>query len=151
MQQPDSVQTQHRKPIVLGILHLVFAALYLFLASNAFSNMEKFISRVPSSYRSAMRTTNFLDIAADGIGFIGLLIAGILLLQRRALGRTITQTTSKVLIAAIVIIVAYTTIAFGSEAGLIIITLYIGVLLRFAYPLIAARLLAPPPEELGLT
>jgi len=151
MQQTDNPQPQSRKIMILGILHLVFAALYLFLAINASSNMEDFLSRVPSSYRGSMRTANFLDIAIDSIGFVGLLIAGIMLLQKRAMGRTITRTLARVLTAGIVIILAYTLIVFGGEVGSDFITLGLGLLVRFAYPLIAARQLAPSPEELGIT
>ena len=151
MQQTDHPQPRSRKIMILGILHLVFAAIYLFLAINAANNMENFLSQVSSSYRSSVRTANFLDIAIDGIGFVGLLIAGIMLLQKRATGRTFTRTLALILTAAIVIILAYTLIAFGSDVGTNFITLGLGLLVRFAYPLIAARLLAPSPEELGLT
>lgn len=151
MLQPDRPQPQSRKPLIIGSLNLVFAAIYLLLAINAANGMEDVVSRVPSSYRSSMRTANFLDIAADGIGCVGLLFAGILLLQKRASGRTLTQTVARILTAAIVILPAYTLIAFGGAAGSILIQLVLGLLLRFIYPIIAARQLAPPPAELGLT
>ena len=151
MQQIDHPQPQSRKIVIIGILNFVFAAFYLFLAINAANNMEDLLSRAPSSYHSSIRTANFLDIAIDGIGFVGLLIAGIMLLQQRATGRTFMRTLALILTAAIVIILAYTLIAFGSDVGSNLITLGLGLLVRFAYPLIAARLLAPSPEELGLT
>ncbi|MGB2896332.1 MAG: hypothetical protein WBB65_09235 [Anaerolineales bacterium] len=151
MQQTEHPQPQSRKILIISILNLVFAAIYLYLAINAANNMEDFVSRVPSSYRSSMRTANFLDIAIDGIGFIGLLIAGIMLLQKRATGRAFMRTLALILTGTIIIILAYTLIAFGGELGSNIFVLGLGLLVRFAYPLIAARLLAPSPEELGLT
>jgi hypothetical protein len=151
MLETDNSQPQSRKPIIIGILNLVFAAIYLILALNAINNMDDIVSRVPSSYRGSMRIANFLDIAADGIGCVGLLIAGILLLQKRTLGRTLAQVMGRIMAAAIVILVAYTMIAFGSEVGSSFIPLVLGLLLRFAYPIIAARQLAPSPAELGLT
>ncbi|HLF26662.1 MAG TPA: hypothetical protein VJG32_10020 [Anaerolineae bacterium] len=151
MLQAERSQPQSRKPLIIGSLNLVFAAIYLLLALNAANSMEDAVSQAPASYRSALRTTNFLDIAADGIGCVGLLIAGLLLLQKRAAGRTLTRTIARILTAAIVIIPAYIVIAFGGAAGSILIQVVFGLLLRFAYPIIAARQLAPSPAELGLT
>ncbi|MCK5054421.1 MAG: hypothetical protein KAR65_09085 [Anaerolineales bacterium] len=151
MEQTDHPQPQSRKILIIGILHLVFAAIYIYLAFNALLKMEDLLSQVPSSYRGSMRTANFLDIAIDGIGFVGLLIAGIMLLQKRAMGRTITRKLAPILVGGIVVIMAYTLIAFGDEVGSSIIVLGLGLLVRFAYPLIAARQLAPSDEELGLT
>ncbi|MCJ7570013.1 MAG: hypothetical protein MUO58_21085, partial [Anaerolineales bacterium] len=133
MQQTDHPQPQSRKIMILGILHLVFAAIYLFLAINAANNMENFLSQVSSSYRSSVRTANVLDIAIDGIGFVGLLIAGIMLLQKRATGRTFTRTIALILTVAIVIILAYTLIAFGGKVGSNLFVLGLGLLVRFAY------------------
>jgi len=151
MLQPDQFKPQSRKPGIIGVLNLAFAAIYLLLAVNAFNGLDDAVSRMPSLYRAEMRTAGYLDIAADVIGCVGLLAAGLLLLQRRALGRTLTQVVARFLALAIVIILVYTLFAFGGAAGSILIQLFLGLLLRFAYPIIAARQLAPPAAELGLT
>jgi hypothetical protein len=109
------------------------------------------LSQVPSSYRGALRTANYMDIAADLIGAVGLLIAGVLLLQKQATGRTLTRTMATILGVAIVILVLYTLIAFSGAAGQLLIPLILGLLLRFGYVFIARWQLAPPPHELGLT
>ncbi|HJW84574.1 MAG TPA: hypothetical protein VJ754_09755, partial [Anaerolineae bacterium] len=117
MVQPDRPQTQNRKPIVIGVLNLVFAVIYLLLAVSAANGLEDAVRGVPSSYRSDMRTIGTLDVVADGIACIGMLLGGLFLLQRRAAGRTLTRIVSRILVAAILIIPIYTVIAIGAAAS----------------------------------
>ena len=123
----------------------------MLLAVSAANGLEDAVRGVPSSYRSDMRTIGTLDVVADGIACIGMLLGGLFLLQRRAAGRTLTRIVSRILVAAILIIPIYTVIALGAAASQILIASFIGLLIRFAYPIIAARLLNPAPAELGLT
>jgi hypothetical protein len=150
MEQPIQPARPSRKPLIFGILNLLFGALYLYLAINVIRQGEDLLSRVPSSYRGSLRTANYMDIAADLIGAVGLLIAGVLLLQKQATGRTLTRTIAAILGVAIVILVLYTLIAF-SGAAISPMPLILGLLLRFGYVFIARWQLAPPPHELGLT
>ncbi|HEY4688936.1 MAG TPA: hypothetical protein VIK33_06470 [Anaerolineae bacterium] len=151
MVQTDQPQAQSRRPIVLGVLNLVAAAIYLLLALNAANGLEDTVRQVPSAYRGSMRTLGSMDVVADGIACLGMLLGGLFLLQRRAAGRTVTQLVARLLVVSIVIILLYTIIAIGSAAGSILFTLALGLFLRFAYPIIAARLLNAPPTDLGLT
>ena len=113
--------------------------------------MEDAVRAVPSAYRDDMRTIGTLDVVADGIACVGMLLGGLFLLQRRVAGRMVTRLVARILVAAILIIPIYTVIALGSAAGQILITGFIGLLIRFAYPIIASRQLNPAPAELGLT
>jgi len=151
MVSPDQPQAQNRKPIVIGVLNLAFAVIYALLAINAVNGTEDAIRAVPSAYRNDMRTIGTLDIVADGIACVGMLLGGLFLLQRRVAGRTVTRLVARILVAAILIIPIYTVIAIGAAASQILITGLLGLLVRFAYPIIASRLLNPDPITLGLT
>jgi hypothetical protein len=151
MQQPIQPTSPSRKPLIFGILNLLFAALYLYLAINVIRQGEALLSQVPSSYRGSLRIANYMDLAADLIGAVGLLIAGVLLLQKQATGRTLTRTIAAILGVAIVIMILYTLFAFSGAAGSLLMPLVLGLLLRFGYVFIARWQLAPDPIELGLT
>jgi hypothetical protein len=150
MVQPGQPQVQSRRPVIIGVLNLVAAAFYLLLAINATNSMNE-LSGLPSSVRDSVRTMGVIDIAADGVACVGMFLGGLFLLQKRALGRTITRGVAGILVAAIVILACFLVSTFGGAAVSILIPSVLGLLLRFAYPIIVARLLNPSPAELGLS
>jgi len=143
-------QAPSRRPLVIGILHLVFAAIYLILAVNATNALDD-VNQLPSSLRGTFRTAGIIDILADGVVCLGLLAAGVFLIQRRELGHRLTRIVAGIAIVSIVVLAIFILTAVSGADGAFLIGGVIGIALRFAYPIIAARLLGPEPGALGLT
>ena len=137
-----------RRPVVLGILNLLFAAIYLVLCINAANHLAA-VDQRPSSLRDSFLTAGNLEIVADLLASAWLLVGGILLLKHRQAGRKLTR-----LVAIIcVLMIVYTgyflvTVGSGLPAGDLIGAIV--ATLRFAYPILATRLFDTSRLELGL-
>ena len=139
-----------RRPVVLGVLNLLFAVVYLLLGLNAAKAIDT-VNQLPSSIRSSVLTAAYLDVLADLLVSAGLFVGGFLLLMHRRAGRQLTRA------AAIVggLMIAYTIVFFltvgNRMSGASLIGSMIGITLRFIYPIIATRLFDTSRLELGLT
>lgn len=103
-------------------------------------------------------------LCVNGLTFVILLVAGILLLRKRSLGRTLTLVAGiaipiLALVYGLAVMVLFTAVDVPSRyrqalEQMRLVTLAgacLGTVVRMAYPIVAAIVIGRQPEELGLS
>jgi len=152
-----------RRAQVIGILHIIFAVLYLscggvgLLGLILASSLGTGIDAMAVALDSTNSAINILTFGA-------LLFAGMMLLRRRAIGRRVTLVVAIVqavlllglAVPSVMVSLSDTSLAPQDEAGQAgfmiggVFGVCAALLVRMAYPIVAAIILWRKPEELGL-
>lgn len=151
----ESPSRKDARVLVVGILNIVFSIVYLGCFALGFAVVPTVVETARQAVGDIAVLESIAGVATNGLIFLGLLSSGILLLRGSALGRSLTRLTALVAILFLVFDGCVTLSIMGrlsgySEATLGIIFGLGGVLVRVAYPLVAAAVLSSSPQDLGL-
>lgn len=145
---------------VIAVLHFAFAVVYLGCMAVAGFTLATTVDEIRQLYHSDFPiVADSVNAAVQGLTCVGLLVAGILLVQRRATGRTLTVIIGAAVLVFSIIYGTYVTILFstaqaavssGQSKAFLTTGALLGTIIRLLYPTISAGVLLPQPEQLGL-
>ena len=153
---PSSSMPNPKIKVVIGILNIVFSIVYLGCFVLSFAVVPATVERASQILgNDIVLLESSIGVVVNGLMFLGLLSAGIFLLQGDARGRYLTRLTALVAILFLLFEGCLSLTLMGqfssySGASASIIFSCGVVAVRFLYPLVAAAVLSPAPQDLGL-
>ena len=139
----------------IGILNIIFSIVYLGCFALSFAVIPTVLETARRSVGNIVVLETIVGITVNGLIFLGLLPSGILLLRSKSLGRSLTRLAALVAIIFLVFDGCVTLSVMGQLSGYpgaatgLIVGLG-GLLVKVAYPIVAAAVLSPSPQDLGL-
>lgn len=163
---PPPLPTTNPRVRTIGILNIVFAILHLGCSGIGGISLLTASEQARQVFGSDLPiyADGFNVLCVNGLAFALLLLAGIFLLQKRKVGRTLTLVAAiaipvLALAYGIAVVILFTAVDVPTRyrqalEQMRVATLggaCVGTVIRMIYPIVAAAVLGRKPEELGLS
>jgi hypothetical protein len=135
----------------IGVLNIVFSVPYAIVGAAAMLLGVVLLNQARQVVQIEVLLAELVaSVCVHGITSLGLLVAGIQLLQGRAGGRSLTRVTALVVVIFVALDACFAAAVLERSGKGLPGAVLTGLAIRAAYPIIATLVLSPSPEHLGL-